>query len=106
MTISGTNCTCVDPSGTEITSARDGDVIYITAGDNNYNTDTREVSIDAAVTGCSTYTASASWTQAADSEYSCYEYSTSVSRSSSTTSATANSDVTITPHCTSTIKYY
>lgn len=106
MTISGTNCTCVDPSGTEITSARDGDVIYITAGDNNYNTSVREVSIGAAVTGCSTYTAGASWTQAADSEYHCYEYSTSVSRSSSTTSARANSDVTITPNCTTTIKYY
>lgn len=106
MTISGTNCTCVDPSGTEITSAKNGDVIYITVGNNNYNTSEREVSIDAAVAGCSTYTASASWTQSADSEYSCYEHSTSVSRSSSTTSARANSDVTITPNCTSTIKYY
>lgn len=106
VSISGTNCTCVDPSGAEITSAKNGDVIYITVGNNNYNTSVREVSIDASVTGCSTYTASASWTQSADSEYSCYEYSTSVSRSSSTTSARANSDVTITPKCTSTVKYY
>lgn len=99
MTISGTNCTCVNSSGTAITSAKHGDVIYITVGNNNHNTGTRTVSINAKVSGCSTYTTSASWTQDKDSCYTCYNYTTTLTTSSGTAACAANSGVTVTPKC-------
>lgn len=71
VTLSGTNCTCTNSSGTTITSASNGDVIYVTVSGNKHTTQERTVKINASITGCSTYTASTSWTQNADSEYSC-----------------------------------
>lgn len=106
MTLTGANCTCVNSSGTAISSAKNGDVIYVTVGDNNHTTQERTVKINATITGCSTYVTSTSWTQDADSEYSCYDYSTTVSSSSTTTACAANSAVTITPRCSATKKYY